>query len=327
MNLNITFAPNTPDPSCGYVIDYRRKPSGGYTSLPVSAVAAATQPIQITGLTDGNYEGKIYCDCCENQSTDTPFGINCWNPTGLFVAAVEDSDLLNPDNSQPPGAQAFLLIVESQVKFTVPMRIQGSFDMLCPGGTQHFTFNYVVNPVYTGSYAAVNQLPYNLKDSSGFYVPVPCMGSPIANIVWSIAPEFNAKILQSICMPYVAETTTVMPVSGDFLSGVVFPPPPVWGGCPTDLPSFTLDYDNVAHTLTASWIQDTDPGSGCGNLIFDILDSTGTIVLFSSAAVPRVGVGLFSTVMNQTMIPGNVHWVRVRYTAGCFSCPPIQFGV
>lgn len=255
MNLNLVWSAPTPNPSCGFKAQYRRKGDPAYTELDISGSTVSGSTIAV--VAPANYEGMIISNCCETVSAGQPFGVNAYVP--LYAVASYSS-----------GLQKIIITLTSAYSIGYDVLIQGSV-----------TINGIPT-AFSGTYSA---------GSTSSIIEVQS-GSPsnvLTNTVLTVvAPVFNnggqLQQLDSINTPSYFKLYWSGNISGA-----------TWTGAPTQLPSFTLDAFNVTETsspsgeilagnLLMSYVlgEVFDNTSGFTSVSIEVFDPVGTVLIGST---------------------------------------------
>lgn len=259
MNLDITWGQPTPNPSCGYKVEYRKHTDTSYTEISTSGGTSAHASIPAPA----SYEGVIISDCCSGSTSDgVLFGINGYS---TFTMA------LSMNVSRQP-----VITVTSLYGNPYQLLLTGTYSTVSTSGTTNVPFNF--------SYAA------NSTNQQEVFLPALAVGVSVGSITLAdySAVFVNGGELQQ----YVAGNTANY---FQFYNSIN-PSGTTWNGAPISLPSFTLmqfditEVDGAGNTLAGnlhtSYVLGTRFNSGFTTLIFEVYDGVDLIGSLTSNVTP-----------------------------------------
>lgn len=274
MNLNLAWSLPSPTPNCGFKALYRRKGDPSYTEIDTSGTTL-TIPI----AAPANYEGLIVSDCCNDDSSGTPFGVNSYVPVTVTGATNGSSHLIITVTS--PFASSYATIITGTV-----------------------TLNNMTQVAFSVTYSAGN-ISQTFDKGAVSYPP----NTPVVALsVSAVSPVFdNGGQLQqfdAINTPPYFEFYWTGNISGS-----------TWNGSPLSLPSFTLDSftatemapDGVtilAGQLNMSYVVDSVFANAFTSMLLQIYDPLGSSPI-GSVVVNKspLGVRTASVILTKATSP------------------------
>lgn len=260
MTLEITYDTPTPAPTCGYLVQYRKRGAPAYTEVSTSGstvTALIAAPCCI--------EGSVTSDCCDdNTSTPTPFGINSY--VQLNISIVVDVD-----------NQQFVITITSDAGNPYDTIISGTISYTI--AATPFTLDYTIT------------YPADATESIQNIGPV--SGSAIITSYTSpFAPDFDnvgeLQLFDSVSTPDYFQFISTSGVTWDGA-------PTTLPSFTLDaLIALEVDGDVVTEAnLLCSWIYDSVYEDGVNpydNVTFEVYDQDNALI--GELRTPVIPVGL-----------------------------------
>lgn len=155
MNLNLAWSAPTPIPSCGYKALYRRKGDPSYTEADTSGTTAT-----ILIAAPASYEGSIISNCCSDESSGTPYGVNAYSAL-IVTPAIDLNHVLTVTVTSLYANPYDTIVFGSFTVNAVPV----SFSVTYPANSTTHTFTIAGS--YTGAIAGLSADCSSIFDNGG----------------------------------------------------------------------------------------------------------------------------------------------------------------